>query len=184
MARLPAVTRDQLPAEFREAFDQVLEANGGRVSGPTSITVNSPEMARRRGHLTGYLRYETSIPQNLLELAIITAARAMDCPYVWNAHAPAARRAGVSDALIDALRERKPLPAMSPPESALVSYGQEFYRTHKVSDGTFKTALAQFGAQHLVELTTLMGHYAQTAFILNAFDVQLPDGTTEPVLPV
>ena len=57
MARLPAVTRDQLPEEFREAFDQVLEANGGRVSGPTSITVNSPEMAKRRGHLTSYLRY-------------------------------------------------------------------------------------------------------------------------------
>ncbi|MDA0733390.1 MAG: carboxymuconolactone decarboxylase family protein [Chloroflexi bacterium] len=184
MARLPAVTRDQLPAEFREAFDQVLEANNGRVSGPTSITVNSPEMAKRRGQLTGYLRYETTIPQNLLELAIITAARAMDCPYVWNAHAPAARRGGVSDALIDALRERKPLPPMSPEESALVSFGQEFYRTHKVSDSTFKTALDQFGAQHLVELTTLMGHYAQTAFILNAFDVQLPDGTTEPVLPV
>ena len=184
MARLPAVTRDQLPAEFREAFDQVLAANGGRVSGPTSITVNSPEMARRRGHLTSYLRYETTIPQNFLELAIITAARAMDCPYVWNAHAPAARRAGVSDALIDALRERKPLPTMSLQESALVNYGQEFYRTHRISDATFKTALAQFGAQHLVELTTLMGHYAQTAFILNAFDVQLPEGTTEPVLPV
>ena len=184
MARLPAVTRDQLPEEFREAFDQVLEANGGRVSGPTSITVNSPEMAKRRGHLTSYLRYETTISQNVLELAIITAARAMDCPYVWNAHAPAARRAGVSDALIDALRERKPLPSMSPQESALVGYGQEFYRTHKVSDSTFQAALDQFGSQHLVELTALMGHYAQTAFILNSFDVQLPDGTTEPVLPV
>ena len=110
MARVPEVTREGLPEELREAFDQVLEANGGRVSGPTSITVNSPEMARRRGHLTSYLRYETSISQNILELAIITAARAMDCAYVWNAHAPAARRAGVSDSVIDALREKQPLP--------------------------------------------------------------------------
>jgi alkylhydroperoxidase family enzyme len=46
----------------------------------------------------------------------------MDCPYVWNAHAPAARRAGVSDALIDALRERRPLPPMSPAEAAVVNY--------------------------------------------------------------
>jgi hypothetical protein len=36
----------------------------------------------------------------------------------------------------------------------------------------------------LAELTTLMGHYAQTAFILNAFDVQLPEQRTEPLLPV
>ncbi len=83
MARVPEVSRDQLPEEFKEAYDAVLEANNGRVSGPTSITVNSPEMARRRGHLTNYLRYETTIPQNLLELAIITTARAMDCKYVW-----------------------------------------------------------------------------------------------------
>ena len=184
MARVPAVNRDQLPEELKEAYDAVLEANNGRVSGPTSITVNSPEMARRRGHLTSYLRYETTIPQNLLELAIITTARAMDCKYVWNAHAPAARRAGVSDELIDALREKRPLPQTNDQESAVVAYAQEFYATHQVSEGTFQTALSLFGTQHLVELTALMGHYAQTAFILNSFDVQLPDGTTEPVLPV
>jgi hypothetical protein len=44
--------------------------------------------------------------------------------------------------------------------------------------------LDQFGTQHLVELTALMGHYAQTSFVLNAFEVALPEGTTEPVLPV
>ena len=184
MARVPAVERNNLPEEFREAFDQVLEANGGQVSGPTSITANSPEMARRRGHLTSYLRYENAIPQNILELAICATARAMDCAYVWNAHAPAARRAGVSDAVIDALREKRPLPAMSSQEQAIVNYCQEFYTTHQVAGDTFQTALDQFGTQQLVELTTLMGHYAQTSFILNAFEVQLPDGATEPILPV
>ena len=184
MARVPEVRRENLPADLREAFDQVLEANGGRVSGPTSITVNSPEMARRRGHLTSYLRYENDIPQNFLELAICTTARAMDCAYVWNAHAPAARRAGVSDAVIDALREKNALPEMDPQEQAIVNYCQEFYTTHKVAPATFQAALDLFGTQTLVELTALMGHYAQTSFILNAFDVQLPEGTTEPVLPV
>src|SRR5207245_4424887 len=110
MARLPVVQRDQVPEQFRQAFDEVTAASGGVIaSGPGSITINSPEMARRRGHLTSYLRYETTFPKSIQELAIIATARAMDCPYVWNAHAPAARRAGVSDTLIDALRERRPL---------------------------------------------------------------------------
>jgi 4-carboxymuconolactone decarboxylase len=141
-------------------------------------------MARRRGHLTSYLRYETTFPKSIQELAIITTARAMDCPYVWNAHAPAARRAGVSDALVDALRDRRPLPPMSPAEAAVVNYALEFFQTHKVSQPTFQAALDQFGAQHLTELTALMGNYAQTAFFLNAFEVQLPEQRTEPVLPV
>lgn len=185
MARVPIVTRDQVPEQFREAFDKLTaESNGVIASGPGSITINSPEMARRRNHLTSYLRYETTFPKKIQELAIITAARMMDCPYVWNAHAPAARRAGVSDALIDALRERRPLPPMSADEAAVVNYAMEFYQTHKVSQKTFQAALDQFGAQHLTELTVLMGNYAQTAFILNAFDVQLPEQRTEPLLPV
>ena len=63
-------------------------------------------------------------------------------------------------------------------------YTTEFFQTHKVSQQTFQAALDQFGAQHLTELTALMGHYAQTAFFLNAFEVQLPEQRTEPVLPV
>ena len=54
----------------------------------------------------------------------------------------------------------------------------------KLSQKTFQAALDQFGAQHLTELTALMGHYAQTAFFLNAFEVQLPEQRTEPLLPV
>ena len=185
MARVPIVKREQVPEQFREAFDAVTAETGGVIaSGPGAITINSPEMARRRNHLTSYLRYETTFPKKIQELAIITTARAMDCPYVWNAHAPAARRAGVSDALIDALRERRPLPPMSADEAAVVKYATEFYQTHKVSEKTFQAALDQFGVQHLAELTVLMGSYAQTAFILNAFDVQLPEQRTEPVLPV
>ncbi|MEC9013512.1 MAG: hypothetical protein VYA78_02945, partial [Chloroflexota bacterium] len=108
----------------------------------------------------------------------------MDCQYVWNAHAPAARKEGVSDALVDAIRDRKPLPAMAADEKAIIDYGNEFFQSHKISKKTFDEALEQFGAQYLVELTTLMGHYAQTSFYLNAFEAELPDDVTEPLLPV
>ena len=185
MARTPVVSKDMVPEQFRQAFDELTEATGGTITGgPGSITVNSPEMSRRRSHLTSYLRYETTFTKKIQELAILTTARAMDCQYVWNAHAPAARREGVSDALVDALRDKKPLPAMAPDEAAVVNFGTEFYKTYKVSEETFQAALAQFGAQHLVELTALMGNYAQTAFFLNAFSVELPEQRTEPVLPV
>ena len=149
-----------------------------------SILKHSPEMSKRAIPLFNTVRNESTVPAKARELAMLTTARAMDCQYVWNAHAPAARREGVSDALVDALRDKKPLPAMAPDEAAVVAFGTEFYKNHKVSDETFQAALAQFGAQHLVELTALMGNYAQTAFFLNAFSVELPEQRTEPVLPV
>ena len=185
MARLPIVARDMVPEQFREAFEELTADSGGSIdTGPGAITINSPEMARRRGRLTNYLRFETTFPKRIQELAILVAARAMDCQYVWNAHAPMARREGVSDALVDALRDNQPLPPIAADETAIIDYGMEFFKTHKVTSKTFQAALEQFGPQHLVELTALMGNYAQTAFFLNAFAVELPEDLTESVLPV
>ncbi len=185
MARLPLVSRDMVPEETRAAFDDLTKDTGGSITGgPGSITLNSPEMALRRAGLTSYLRYESTFSNRIRELAILVTARNFDCPYIWNAHAPDARKAGVSDELVDAIRDRQPLPAMPADEQAIVNYCNEFYAKHRVSASTFQLALEQFGAQHLVELTALMGHYAQTAFFLNAFEVDLPPDRTEPVLPV
>ena len=184
MRRLPVVSRDMVPEQFQQTFDELTADSGAIATGPGSITINSPELHRRRGQLTSYLRTETTFPKRIQELAILTTARCVDCPYIWNAHAPTARQAGVSDALVDALRDNLPLPPMSADESAIVNYGMELIRTHKVTPETFQKALDQFGPQHLVELTALLGHYAQTAFFLNAFTVDLPETRTEPDLLV
>ena len=183
MARLPDVTRDMVPEEFHEAYDE-LTAEGPITVGPGRITLNSPEMARRRAALTGYLRYETTFPRRILELTIIATARAMDCPFIWNDHVTAARSEGVSDDLVDALRDRRPLPDIGADEQAIINYINEFYSNHRVSPETFQAAVDQFGAQHLVELTMLAGSYAQTAFFLNTFEVELREGIDEPILPV
>ena len=66
----------------------------------------------------------------------------------------------------------------------MVSYGQEFFRTHQVSQTTFDAALAQFGVRGLTELTNLMGYYALLAFNVNAFGEETPTRGPEPLLPV
>ena len=185
MARVPTPSKEEVPAEFADAYDQAVAGIGGQIgSGPWPVVLNSPELALRRIRLADYLRKETTFSKKIQELAILIAVRAMDCQYAWNAHAATARREGLDDAIVDAIRDRTPLPPMSPEEEALVNYGTEFYTTHKVSQETFQKALDQFGAQQLVELTSLMGHYAQTSFLLNAFEVALPEQRTEPLLPV
>ena len=59
-----------------------------------------------------------------------------------------------------------------------------FFRTRKVSKGTFDAALAQFGVLGLTELTNLMGCYSMLAFNVNAFGVELPEDSPEKPLPV
>jgi 4-carboxymuconolactone decarboxylase len=184
MARIPPVTRDRVREDLRRIFDEVSSGPGGVGTGPMSVLKYSPEMARRAIPLFQYVRNESSLPQKVRELAMLTTARATDCPYIWNAHVALGRQAGLSDALVNALRDRKPLPPIAVEEAVVITLGMEFFQTHRISQDTFDVALAQFGPQGLVELTTLMGFYAMLAFNANAVDLGLPQDLTEPPLPV
>ena len=185
MARLPVLTRDQAPEEFREAFDHETAATGGVVeSGPGSVMIYSPEMRRRANHLVGYFREVTDLPHKLQELAMLLTARHMDCQYIWYAHSGRGREEGLSDDLVDALRDRKPLPDMPPDEAALVDYATGMFDRHRVSPETFQKAMDQFGPRWLTELSTMMGYYTLLAYNANSFEIDLPEGGPEPVLPI
>lgn len=185
MARVPVATRDSVPQNLQEAFDAMVQSRGGVPrSGPASVMINSPEACRRGFHFSDYLRRESTLPPNVQELAMLVTARELDCQYVWNAHAASGKKAGLSAGLVDALRDKTPLPPLKPAEAAVITYGREFFRTHRVSRGVFQAAQEQFGVRGLAELTMLMGFYGMLAFHVNAFDVDLPGDRTEPLLPV
>ena len=185
MARIPALTRDSVPESQRATFDELVEQRGGvPTTGPGSVMLNAPEVAQRALGLALFLRTETSLAPRIRELGMLVAARENDCQFIWNAHAPMARMAGLKDDIVDALRDKKERSGLAPDEDAVVNYGREFFRTHRVSQATFDAALAQYGVLGLTELTNLMGCYAMLAFNVNAFGVELPEERTEEALPV
>jgi hypothetical protein len=61
------------------------------------------------------------------------------------------RQAGLRDNLVDALRDRMPLPPMSVEEAVVINLGMEFFQTNRVSQDTFDIALEQFGSQEDVK---------------------------------
>ena len=185
MVRIPPVTRESVREDLRETFDEVSSGPGGAGTGPMSVLKHSPELAKRALPLFSYVRNESTVPPKARELAMLTTARAMDCPYIWHVHVSLGRTAGLSDELLIALRDKQPLPEMSPDESAVLNLGMEFFLTRRVSQDTFQAALDQFGQQGFVELTTLMGYYAMLAFNANAVDLGVPHNLNgEEPLPV
>ena len=186
MARTPAVTRESIAEDQRAAFDEVVQQRCGLpTGGPGSVILNAPEVAKRALGLAGFLRSDSSsLAPRIRELGMLLAARENDCQYIWNAHAPSARAAGLRDDIVDGLRDKRELPSLAADESAVIDYGREFFRTRRVNQATFDAALAQLGAQGLVELTTLLGCYSMLAFNVNAFGVELPAERTEEALPI
>lgn len=186
MVRIQPPTRESLPEDQREAFDQFVQQRGGiPTGGPLSIMIHAPDMLARGEHLRAYLRGdESSLPPNIRELAMLVTAREMDCQFIWNAHVAQGRSWGLNDDLLQNLRDKEPLIGLSPDEIVVVDYGRELFRTRRVGQAVFDAALTRFGPRGLTELTSLMGYYAMLAFNINAFEVGLPEELTEVPLPI
>lgn len=185
MARLPLASRESVPENQREAYDEIVKAAGSVPRfGPGSVILHLPHAHQRLMGFNKFLRSESSLPKKLQELAMLVTARELDCQYIWNSHAGSTREAGIADATVDALRERKELPKLPDEETAVIRFGQEFFRTHRVSRGTFQLAVETLGQRGAIELGLFLGNYASLALLVNSFDVDLPPARKEPLLPV
>ena len=121
MARIPAPMRESVPQDQLDAFDEYVESRGSiPTTGPMSVMLNVPEVLKRGEHLRAYLRGDgSSLPRPIIELAMLVTARENNCQFIWNAHAAAGRAAGLHDDLVNNLRDKKDLPALSPQEQAV-----------------------------------------------------------------
>ena len=185
MARIPLVTRDDVPEGEKGAYDTFMQSPGNRpMVGPYSLLLHMPEMAQRLEALRTYIRGETSLPQKLQELVMLTVAREMDCAFIWYAHAAAARQAGVRDDIVDNLRDKRVLTNLAPDEETVVRCTRELLHNHKVSQSTFEAAMAHFGQRGMMTLTNLIACYAVLAYNMNTYELEAPAHPTEKALPL
>src|SRR6266568_7214928 len=141
MARLPEVLHRELLAENeRLAFDY-LEKTRGNVRLPFSVLLNHPELCYRIAHVGSFVRFDSSLPRAVTELATLVAAREFDCAFAWADHADAALTAGVSEGAIAMVRAEGDAIGLSDDESLVISYGRELLRDHRVADETYATVL-------------------------------------------
>jgi 4-carboxymuconolactone decarboxylase len=182
--RLPLPKREEMDEAGQKAFDRAAApgASIAGLQGPSGLHLYS----KSSEHLTAlnrYLRYQTAFSARVREIAILTVAREMDSQFEWVAHEPEALKEGVEPNIIDAIKHRKSTAGLAAADAALIDFGREIFRDHKVKPETFARVKQHFPPSQLVDLVLLMGNYAGTAALLCAFDMQLHAGKT-PLLPI
>jgi 4-carboxymuconolactone decarboxylase len=177
--RVPEPSREGLEPAARALYDRIAATRGG-TRGPFLVLLHHPALCERVAALGELLRFNSTLPGADRELAILTAGRESRAPYEWVAHEPVALREGTRPEAIAVVRDGGPTHGLRPREALLVDTVRALYRAHRLSPEEFARAEAELGRQGLIELVTLAGYYGMVAGVLNAFEVDLPPGTTPP----
>ena len=177
MARLPALSRDDLDANGQALWDSLI-ASRGYVGGPTLCIMQHPELAAKSTPLGSQLRYNGVLAGADRELTILTAGREVEAVYEWHAHEPIGREVGVSNEAIEVLRNQQPTASLGEREALIIDVVRSLYREHRLSDDLYARAEKMLGRKALVEMIVLAGYYGLIGFVLNAFEVDLPEGAT------
>jgi 4-carboxymuconolactone decarboxylase len=128
-----------------------------------------------------HVQFRSVLDQRLTEFAILIAARQWTQQYEWNAHYPAALKAGLKPEIVAAVAEGR-LPAhMADDEEVLYDFCSELHRNQSVSDATYARALAKFGESGIVEAASIEGYYTLLAMVMNAARTPLAAGAKPPL---
>jgi 4-carboxymuconolactone decarboxylase len=171
MARLtPITSKDQVAAKDHPIVDSIVKSRGA-LQGPFTMFLHCPELAGRLAHLGAFVRFEGSLDMRVRVLAAMTVARELDAIYVWGAQTGGARRLGVPESTITAIREKhsRGLPAE---DAQIVDFTRQLLRQHRVDDTTAKALQARFGNDGFIQLSGAIGYYSMLAMTVNACELE------------
>lgn len=175
MARLTSITsKDQVTPEAHAIFDAIVESRGG-VQGPFTMFMHCPELAGRLAHLGAFVRFEGSLDMRVRVLAAMAVAREFEAVYVWGAQTGGARRQGVPEATITAIRD-KHTRGLPPEDAQIVEFTQQLLQQHRVDDATMQAMRARFSDEELIQLTGAIGYYSMLAMTVNACELEAAPG--------
>jgi 4-carboxymuconolactone decarboxylase len=176
MSRIPRANRDELSVEHQKIWDHIHAARSGG-GGPYSMLLHVPPLAGHLAATEDYFRLDSGLPDADREVIILAAARQLGAHYPWTRHEIRAHKANISGEVIEALRANAPLDRFSGRQKLLVELTRTLLRDHRLSDELFARAEKEFGRAQLIEAVGLLGHYFTIGLIVNAFEVQAPQGS-------
>ena len=179
--RMPPIAADNLTDAQRKAADAFAEGRGYAVRGPFVPLLRSPEVMLRAKAMGDYLRFKSTLGPRLNEMVILITAREWTQQYEWNAHHPIALKAGLRPEIAAAIAEGYRPAAMAEDEEIAYDVATEILRLKRVSDPTYRRAVAKFGEQGVIDLLGVVGYYNFLAIVMNTTRTGLQEGAAEPL---
>jgi 4-carboxymuconolactone decarboxylase len=182
--RFAPLQYDEMTPAQKTMLEHLLNGPRRGAGGPFNVLLRSPEMGDVVQEFGAKMRFGSSLPPKLNEMAIIIVGRHWTSHYEWNAHRNAAARAGLNEASIQAIAAGKRPSSMDADETIIYNFATELLNTKQVSDPVFKAVKDRFGERGVVDLIGVMGYYQLVSMLLNVDRHPLPAGVKQELQPL
>ena len=182
--RFPPLTWPQLTEQQKTMMRHVLDGPRTAPNGPFNVMLRAPLMGDFAQELGAQVRFNSTLPPPLREMAILMAARHWTAHYEWNAHKAAALSAGLDPAIVAAIAVGERPRSMQPNEAALHRFCSELLETKRVGDDTFSAMKTAFGEQGMAEVIFTLSYYSLVSMLLNVDEHPLPAGVEPELEPL
>ncbi|WP_295477537.1 carboxymuconolactone decarboxylase family protein [uncultured Pseudomonas sp.] len=179
-SRLSPLPSSAMTDDQQRVLAEILKGPRGNLDGPFLAWIHSPSLADHAQRLGAFCRYGTGLELRLSELAILTTAAWWRSQAEWQIHEPIAKGAGLSDAVLEALRQQKTPTFEQQDEQCVYDIGKALYETRRVPADLYQQGVTLFGEQGMVELVGVYGYYTLVAMTLNVFEVRRGSDTALP----
>jgi 4-carboxymuconolactone decarboxylase len=153
----------------------------GPLGGPFNVWLRSPGIGNWVQNLGEEIRFRSSLPAKLNEMAIMITARFWSCQYEWHAHCKLALDAELDPALAQDIAEGRRPAKMGEDETIVYDFSTQLHEQHGVSDDNYKRVLERFGERGVFDLIAVNGFYSLVAMCLNVDRTPLPEGVAPPL---
>ena len=92
VTRYPPLAPETMTAEQKTMYDGIMAGPRHSIEGPFNAWLRSPVLGDRLQRVGEYLRFNTTIPHNLNEFAILITAVEWNSGFEWHAHYPLAMK--------------------------------------------------------------------------------------------
>lgn len=178
--RFKPLTWEALTPEQKVMVEDLLGGSRTSLGGPFNATLRSPEMGNLSQKLGEYVRFRTSVPARLNEMAILLTARHWLAQYEWHAHKPLALKAGLDSAVVDDIQAGRRPSRMRRDEAIVYDFSTELREKRRVTDATFRAAVDVLGERGVMDLIAVMGYYDFVSMVLNVDRYPLPADAQVP----
>jgi 4-carboxymuconolactone decarboxylase len=172
-SRLPKLLVEEMTPEQRKIHDIIAAPRGGVISGPYPAWVHFPELCTVIYKMLDILTTKSSLDKKTREIITMAVARVYGAQHIWCSHTAKAMACGLNEELLNDINNRCVCSFENDRDRIAFEIATTIASGHLLSQKIYDDAVAIFGLEAMIEISTYIGYYLMVGAVLNMFDVRV-----------